>query len=43
VELEKYTEYSKIPGKLENVRIGKPILFAMCVDTPIQNYFKLMR
>jgi len=43
VKLEKFTKYSKIQGNLENLRIGKIILFAFCLDTPIQNYFKLMR
>jgi len=43
VKLEKYTEYSKIPGKVKNVWIGKLMLFAICLDTPIQSYFKLMR
>ena len=43
VKVEKFTEYSKIPGKVKNVLIGKLILFAICLDTPIQSYFKLMR
>ena len=30
---KKFTEYSKIPGNLENIRIGKLILFAICLDT----------
>ena len=39
----KSSECSKIPDKLENVSVENPILFAICVDALIQNYFKLMR
>lgn len=39
----KSSVWFKIPDKLENVSVENPILFAICVDALIQNYFKLMR